>query len=64
MVQTGMTAGLRVNGANSLVCVASGSNSCSNAGSAVIPAGGMVSFFASGQNNITNAVIRFSAQCQ
>jgi len=65
LVQTSMTAGIRVNSINALVCTTSNTNSCTNAGSIAIAAGDFVNFYAAGQNNTSpNAVIRFSATCQ
>jgi hypothetical protein len=64
MAQTAMTAGLRINAANALTCTTSNSSSCSAGGTVNISAGDLVNFYVTGQNNITNAVIRFSAKCE
>lgn len=64
VTQVSMTAGLRINAANALTCTTSATSSCSSAGPVTINAGDLVNFFATGQDNLPSAVIKFSASCQ
>jgi hypothetical protein len=64
VAQGAMTAGLRVNGSDALVCTANASSSCTNAASAAINAGDIVSFYATGYTVNSAHVIRWSASCQ